>query len=188
MVWFLRASIFALVGIVFLVWSLYNVPILYKVKFKCVNSSYTRSKSSFKTELYLRVILGPRGSQLGWEKQRGKFSIMGERAPGMLLRTNQFHKSFKCLSLIFLCAQSEASIYHAAFVIFLYRGVYLQNSTVHCTCLAHAGVIPRETENDILFLHKIWGANKVLGGVQITNPRNSFYSHPRTVFLGSSIL
>ena len=45
----------------------------------------------------------------------------------MLLRANQFHKSFKCLSLIFLCAQSEASIYHAAFVIFLYRGgVYLQ--------------------------------------------------------------
>ena len=90
MVWFLRASIFALVGIVFLVWSLYNVPILYKVKFKCVSSSDMRSKSSFKTELYLRVILGPRGSQLGWEKQRGKFSIMGERAPGMLLRTNQF--------------------------------------------------------------------------------------------------
>ena len=90
MVWFLRASIFALVGIVFLVWSLYNVPILYKVKFKCVSSSDMRSKSSFKTELYLRVILGPRGSQLGREKQRGKFSIMGERAPGMLLRTNQF--------------------------------------------------------------------------------------------------
>ena len=55
-VWFLRASIFALVGIVFLVWSLYNVPILYKLKFECVNSSYMRSKSSFKTELYLRVI------------------------------------------------------------------------------------------------------------------------------------
>lgn len=44
----------------------------------------------------------------------------------MLLRTNQFHKSFKCLSLIFLCVQSEASICHAAFMIFLYRGVYLQ--------------------------------------------------------------
>ena len=100
-VWFLRASIFALVGIAFLVWSLYNVPILYKVKFECVNSSYMRSKSSFKTEFYLRVILGPRGGQLGWEKQRGKFSIMGERAPGMLLRTNQFHESFKCLSLLF---------------------------------------------------------------------------------------
>ena len=103
--------------------SLYNV---YKVKFKCVNSSYMRSKSSYKTELYLRVIVGPRGGQLGREKQRGKFSIMGERAPGMLLRTNQFHKSFKCLSLIFLCAQSEASIYNAAFMIFSYRGVYLQ--------------------------------------------------------------
>ena len=125
-VWFLRASIFALFWIVFMVWSLYNVPILYKVKFKCVNSSYMRSKSSYKTELYPRVIVGPRGGQLGWEKQWGKFSIMGERAPGMLLRTNQFHKSFKCLSLIFLCAQSEASIYHAAFIIFLYRGVYLQ--------------------------------------------------------------
>ena len=41
---------------------------------------------------------------------------------------NQFHDSFKCLSLIpfLFCAQSEHSIYRAAFVIFLYEGVYLQ--------------------------------------------------------------
>ena len=105
-----------------------DLPLMYpyyiKVKFKCVNSSYMRSKSSFKTELYLRVILGPRGGQLGGEKQQGKFSTMGEGAPGMLLRTNQFHKSFKCLSLNFLCVQSEASIYHAAFVIFLCTGEF----------------------------------------------------------------
>ena len=138
-----------------------------------------RSKSSYKTELYLRVFVGPRGGQLamGREKQRGKFSIMGERAPGMLLRTNQFHESFKCLSLIFLCAQSEASIYHAAFMMFLYRGVYLQTRLF---------IVPvwlmQESSQEKLKMIFFWGgggggANKVLG-----------YSHPRTVFLGSSIL
>ena len=59
------------------------------------------------------------------EKRRRKFSRTGERAPGMLLLTNQFHDSFECLSRIF-CVQLETNIYRAAFVIFLYEGVYLQ--------------------------------------------------------------
>ena len=120
-----------------------------------------RSKSSFKTELYLRVILGPRGGQLGREKRRGKFSVMGERAPGMLLRMNQFHKSFKYLSLIFLCAQSKASIYHAAFVIFLYRGVYLQTQ---------------------LFIVPVWLMQESSKSMKL------ILFSPCTVFLGSSIL
>ena len=122
-----------------------------------------RSKSSFKTELYLRVIIGPRGGQLGREKRRGKFSIMGERAPGMLLRTNQFHKSFKCLSLIFLCAQSEASIYHAAFMMFLYRGVYLQTRLF---------IVPvwlmQESSQEKLKMIFFFGGGGVGGGKQST--------------------
>ena len=34
------------------------------------------------------------------KKRRRKFSTTGERAPGMVLLTNQFHDSFECLSLI----------------------------------------------------------------------------------------
>ena len=67
----------------------------------------------------------PRSGKLGQHKWWRKFSRTGERAPGMLLLTNQFHDLFECFSVI-VCAQSEASIYRAAFVIFLYEGVYLQ--------------------------------------------------------------
>ena len=44
----------------------------------------------------------------------------------MLLPTNQFHGSFKCLYVI----SHKDSIYRAAFVIFLYEGVYLQTRLV----------------------------------------------------------
>ena len=48
----------------------------------------------------------------------------------MLLLTTQFHDSCECLSLIgaqkYFSAQSEASIYQAAFVILLYEGVSRQ--------------------------------------------------------------
>ena len=60
----------------------------------------------------------PRGGYLDQEKQRRKFSITGERAPGMLLLANQFHDSFECLSVLghkkYFGSQSEASIYRAA--------------------------------------------------------------------------
>ena len=42
----------------------------------------------------------PRGGQSGRDKRRRKFPKTGERAPGMLLLTNQFHNSVECLSLI----------------------------------------------------------------------------------------
>ena len=74
------------------------------------------------------------------------------------------------MSLIFLCAQSEASIYHAAFMIFLYRGVYLQTRLFVVPVWLMQESSQEKIENNILFLYKIWGANKVLGGVQITNP------------------
>ena len=60
---------------------------------------------------------------MGRDKRRRKFSRTGERAPGMLLLPNQFHNSIEYLSLI---GETEASIYRAAFMIFLYEGVYLQ--------------------------------------------------------------
>ena len=84
------------------------------------NITFSQVSSSLETQ-------GWQG-QLGWEKWWWKFSRTGERATGRLLLTNQFHNSFECLSesdwvqKIFL----EASIYHAAFVIFLYKRVYLQ--------------------------------------------------------------
>ena len=60
------------------------------------------------------------------------FSRTGERASGMLLLTNQFHNSFEYLSLIglkkYFCAQSEASIHRAAFVIFLYEASFFRGS------------------------------------------------------------
>ena len=43
---------------------------------------------------------GPRGGKLGLEKLRQKFSRTGERAPGMLVLTNQFHGSFERLPVI----------------------------------------------------------------------------------------
>ena len=42
----------------------------------------------------------PRGGQLGLEKLRQKFSRTGERAPRMLVLTNQFHGSFERLPVI----------------------------------------------------------------------------------------
>ena len=68
----------------------------------------------------------PRGGQLARAKRAVKvFSRTGERVPGrvpgMLLLTDQFHDSSECLSIF--CARSEASIYRAAFVVFLYEGV-----------------------------------------------------------------
>ena len=70
----------------------------------------------------------------------------------MLLLTNQFHDSFECLPVIakkkkyFVPNQSfKASIYRAAFVIFLYERVRLpENSTACRTCLAGAGELLRE--------------------------------------------
>ena len=66
----------------------------------------------------------PMGGLLGQEKRRRKFSRT--RALGILLLTNQFHDLFECLSVTEhkkqFCAQSVASIYRAAFVIFLYEG------------------------------------------------------------------
>ena len=60
------------------------------------------------------------------------FSRTGERACGMLLLTNQFHNSFEYLSLIglkkYFCAQSQASIHRAAFVIFLYEASFFRES------------------------------------------------------------
>lgn len=187
-VWFLRASIFALVGIVFLVWSLYNVPILYKVKFKCVNSSFMRSKSSFKTELHLRVILGLmiRGSQLGREKQQGssKFSIMGERCYSE--QTSSTSHLNACLWSFCVFNRRPASImllswssYTEEFTCKLDCSLYLSGS-----CRSY----PKRNWKQYFILVQNLGSNRVLGGVQITNPWNSFYSHPRTVFLGSSIL
>ena len=59
-----------------------------------------------------------RRGQSGREKQRRKTVFKnGRESPEMLLLTNQFHDSFECLSI------AEASIYRAAFVIFLYDGV-----------------------------------------------------------------
>ena len=47
----------------------------------------------------------------------------------MLPLTNQFHDLFECLSLFghkkYFCARLEASICRAAFVTFVYEGVYL---------------------------------------------------------------
>ena len=47
----------------------------------------------------------------------------------MLPLTNQFPDLFECVSVIgnkkYFCARLEASICRAAFVIFLYEGVYL---------------------------------------------------------------
>ena len=70
----------------------------------------------------------------------------------MLLLTNQFHDSFECLPLIakkkyFVPNQSfKASIYRAAFVIFLYERVRLpENSTARLTCLAGAGELSSGT-------------------------------------------
>ena len=42
----------------------------------------------------------PRGGQSGREKRRRQFSKTGERGPGMLLLSNQYHDSFELLSLI----------------------------------------------------------------------------------------
>ena len=68
----------------------------------------------------------PREGHSGRENWRWwTFSRTGERASGMLLVTNQFHNSFEYLSLIgdkkYFSAQQEASIYCAAFAIFLYH-------------------------------------------------------------------
>ena len=75
----------------------------------------------------------PRESHSGRENWRWwMFSRTGERASGMLLLTNQFHNSFEYLSLIglkkYFCAQSQASIHRAAFVIFLYEASFFRES------------------------------------------------------------
>ena len=42
----------------------------------------------------------PRGGQSGGDKRQRKFSRKGDRTPGILLLTNQFHDLFECLSVI----------------------------------------------------------------------------------------
>ena len=123
---------------------------------------------------------------MGREKQRGKFSIMGERAPGMLLRTNQFHKSFKCLSLIFLCAQSEASIYHAAFMIFLYRGVYLQTQPF----IVPVWLMQESSQEKLKTIFFFGGGKGKQSTRRCANNKSMklILFSPCTVFLGSSIL
>ena len=59
----------------------------------------------------------PRGGQLDEGNGREIILKTGERAPGIILLTNLFHGSFECLSVIVFCAQSEAIIYPATFVI-----------------------------------------------------------------------
>ena len=56
---------------------------------------------------------------VSWVRKNGReiFLKTGERAPGIILLTNLFHGSFECLSVIVFCAQSEAIIYPATFVI-----------------------------------------------------------------------
>ena len=57
---------------------------------------------SFSSVLYLFLAVGysaSSGGQSGRDKRRPKFSRTGERDPGMLLLTNQFHDSFEYLSL-----------------------------------------------------------------------------------------
>ena len=83
---------------------------------------------SVKTILTSSPQAGPRSGMSGREKWWPQFSRTDERALGMLLSKNQFHISFTCLSLIghkkiLGCAQAEASIYRAAFVIFLYQEI-----------------------------------------------------------------
>ena len=58
---------------------------------------------SYRKGLLLRFILGV-PEAVSWISKNGKFSWMGERAPGMLLLTNQFHDLFECFSVI-VCAQ-----------------------------------------------------------------------------------
>ena len=75
----------------------------------------------------------PREGHSGRENWRWwTFSRTGESVSGMLFLTNQFHNSFEYLSLIghkkYFCAQSEASIYRAAFVIFLYEASFFRVS------------------------------------------------------------
>ena len=62
-----------------------------------------------------------RGSQLGQEKLVAKVSIMGKKAPGILLLMNQFHNLF------------------AVFMIFLFEEVHPQTRFFAVTCLARAG-------------------------------------------------
>ena len=52
----------------------------------------------------------PRGGQLGQEKRRQNFSRTGERAPGIILLTNQFHDIFESLSVFLVPNQRPASI------------------------------------------------------------------------------
>ena len=57
---------------------------------------------SYRKSFLLRFILGDPGA-VSWVSKNEKFSRMGERAPGMLLLTNQFHDLFECLFVDCLC-------------------------------------------------------------------------------------
>ena len=62
---------------------------------------------------------------------------------GNYLLTNHFHDLFECLPESF-CAQSEARVYRAAFVIFLYERVYMQiglHMAISQTCCVPQGSI-----------------------------------------------
>ena len=67
----------------------------------------------------------PRGGQSGRDKRRRKFSRTGERDPGVLLLKKPVPRLMRVLFSDW-AQKSEASIYRAAFVIFLCKGVNLQ--------------------------------------------------------------
>ena len=81
----------------------------------------------------------PRSGQLGQEKQRRQFSRRGDRAPGMLLLTNQFHDSLECLSLIPIRGQHLLRCFRD---LPKPRSLFA-NSTVGRSCLAPVGELSR---------------------------------------------
>ena len=73
------------------------------------------------------LILGDPGAvSRVWKRGQRKFSRTNERAPGMLLLTDQFHDSSERFSVIGHknTIWRSSQIYRTAFVIFLYEGVY----------------------------------------------------------------
>ena len=78
----------------------------------------------------------PRGGQSGRDKWRRKFSRMSERAPWMLLWTNQFYDSFEYLSF-------GGQHLSRCFLDPVIRRSLPTNLTFHCTCLARAGELSK---------------------------------------------
>ena len=107
-----------------------------------------------KLNFTLELSLETQEWSVGLGKRWLKFSRTDERGPGMLLLTNQFHKSFECLSLIWaqkyytfsfpIGGQDLSCCFHD---LLIQRSLPV-NSTVTHTCLARAGVTPREIENN----------------------------------------